>query len=200
MDVATSQLEYTHLYMRFGLGRSFDAENVLWQAYLTGLSDAEDGVAWTYHFYLQQQEQNGAPFESPFGCFSYPLWSDNRIRIHFHNADEAPHRPFSYERMNVRLAELRLMFADIREKVLNATTVVGGSWLYGLEAYRRLFPPDFYRTATRGDDDYPYMALWGQFLTWDGQIKIALAPECDCFYIGKKPHFENHRYVYVACV
>ena len=170
--------------MRFGLGRSFDAANPLWQDYISGISGlvrAEDVVSRTHQFYLQQQPETDAPFESPFGCFSYAVWSDNRIRIHFHNADNPPHRPLSQERKELRLSELRMMFADIRVKAPHATNVVGGSWLYSLEAYRRLFPPEFLHTAYRGDDDYPFMALWGQFLTWDGRIKNDLAQKfLDC--------------------
>jgi hypothetical protein len=188
VDFATSLLQYTHLYMRLRLGRSFDPANPLWQAYIAGLEQAEDPVMWTYQFYLQQREETPPPTEFPFGCFSYAVWTDNRVRIHFTNADTPPHRPLSKERMAVRLAELRQMFMEIQAKVPQATNVVGGSWLYNLEAYRRLFPPEFVASAYRGEGELPYLALWGQFLTWDGAIKAELAQAfVDC--LPKKKTF-----------
>src|SRR3954470_6741125 len=170
LDLATSLLLYTHLYMRFGLGRSFDPENPVWQTYIAGLGETDDPGTWTYQMYLQQA-QTDSPVDSPFGCFSYAVWSDNRIRIHFHNADKAPQRPLSKERMSVRLAELEQMFTEICHKVPEATNVVGGSWLYSMESYRRLFPPAFLNTAYVGENDVQFMAQWGQFLGWDGQVK-----------------------------
>jgi hypothetical protein len=175
LEFATSLLRYTHLYIRFGLGRSFDPANPVWQAYILGLSQAAEPVMWTYQFYMQRHAQTTRPEASPFGCFSYAVWSNNRIRIHFHNAEDASHRPLSKERMNIRLAELCQMFTDIRRKVPNATSVIGGSWLYHLEAYQRLFPPEFIKTAHLGEDEFPYLALWGQFLAWDGGVKNDMA-------------------------
>ena len=172
-DLETALLRCTHLYLRFGLGRAFDSKNSLWQEYLAGLRDAVDQVAWTYQFYLRQYAREKAPAASPFGCFSYAVWSEQRIRIHFHNADPAPWRPLSRTRMHVRLLELQHMFAHICTHVPEATTVIGGSWLYNIDAYRRLFPPEFSASAYQGKDELQFMLLWGQFLTWDGQIKQA---------------------------
>jgi len=50
-------------------------------------------------------------------------------------------------------------------------TALGGSWLYHLEAYRRLFPPAFLSTVRPGKNDYPYLTLWGQFLDRNGQVR-----------------------------
>jgi hypothetical protein len=47
-------LEYTNFYVRFGLGRDFDADHEAWQSYLAGLRGAEDGREWTYRFYLSE--------------------------------------------------------------------------------------------------------------------------------------------------
>ncbi|MFN8489480.1 MAG: hypothetical protein U0350_17995 [Caldilineaceae bacterium] len=170
-------LDYTHLYPRFGLGRGFDPNNPVWQAYWQGLQQAEDGGAWTYAFYRQRMTE--APPSAPapaFGCFSYAVWSDNRIRLHFHNADASEDGPLSRLRFGTRLDELRVMFAHIRQTVIAPGNVVGGSWLYNLEAYRRLFPPAFIATAhVEQDLEAQFIALWGQFVDRHGAIKADLA-------------------------
>ena len=175
-------LNYTILYTRFGLGRDFDPANPTWQEYLGGLHRAKDLTEWTVRFYLARPAQADLPADQPdFGCFSYAVWPDNRIRLHFHNAETPENSPLSRHRIDVRLSELRQMFAYVKRHIENPTTVVGGSWLYNIEAYRRLFPPAFLATAQVSDADFPFLALWGQFLDRNWQIKEDLAGQfLDC--------------------
>ena len=85
-------LEYTNLYIRFGLGRDFHPAHPIWQAYLAGLQDTNDQREWTYRFYLTRAEaMAGPPVVATFGCFSYALSRGNRIRLHFQNADTEGH-------------------------------------------------------------------------------------------------------------
>jgi hypothetical protein len=63
------------------------------------------------------------------------------------------------------------MFAFIHQHERGAESLVGGSWLYHVEAYRRLFPPAFLATAKPGGEDYAYMTLWGQFLDRNGRVR-----------------------------
>jgi hypothetical protein len=49
--------------------------------------------------------------------------------------------------------------------------VIGASWLYHLEAYRRLFPPSYLATAHVIDPRFRHMPLWGQFLDRHGEVK-----------------------------
>lgn len=49
--------------------------------------------------------------------------------------------------------------------------MVGASWLYNLEAYRRLFPISYFATAHVLDHRFQHMPLWGQFLDWHGALK-----------------------------
>jgi hypothetical protein len=169
-------LHYTNLYIRFGLGRDFDPCHPAWQAYLHGLREASDPAGWTCQFYRQRPEPVGLPpGEVAFGCFSYTLWDAQRVRLHFHNADPAPFSPLSRDRLPHRCRELSAMFAALRARVDPAAVVIGGSWLYNLEAYCRLFPPAFVASARPGDGDFPYLTLWGQFLDRHGQVKLDLA-------------------------
>jgi hypothetical protein len=48
---------------------------------------------------------------------------------------------------------------------------VGASWLYNLDAYRRLFPVSYLSTARVITDRFQHMPLWGQFLDREGAIK-----------------------------
>jgi hypothetical protein len=101
--------------------------------------------------------------------------------LHFHNDEPDEISPLSRDRMSARLAELKRMVTDIKQNVSNPTTIIGASWLYNLEAYRRLFPPAYLATAQMGGHDFPYLPLWGQFVDHRGQIKedwVARFLEC----------------------
>src|SRR5213594_1386812 len=75
-------LEYTNLYIRFGLGRDFDAEHPTWQAYLAGLKGGPDIHEWTYDFYVTRHHAMAGPtVVATVGCFSYAPLSAERIRL-----------------------------------------------------------------------------------------------------------------------
>ena len=171
-------LHYTNLYIRFGLGWDLSAANPVWQEYVDGLRQAEDEVEWTYQFYLTRP-QSTAPqaVDWPFGCFSYTLVDGSRIRLHFHNNEPPEHSPLSKDRMSHRRAELKRMFAHIKQEVNAPTSVIGASWLYNLKAYCRLFPPSYLATAQVGGHDFPYLPLWGQFIDHRGHVKEDLAAQ-----------------------
>jgi len=168
----TVLLDYTHLYLRFGLGRSFDPAHPSWQTYLMGLSQSQDLVQWTYEFYLRQSEQLPPKIPDPnFGCFSYARLDDGRIRIHFHNGEPGDESPLCHERIDVRLSELKAMFAHLKQLVPPTINVLGGSWLYNLEAYRRLFPPRYLESAYPNEDEFQFISLWGQFVDRQGCLR-----------------------------
>jgi hypothetical protein len=52
--------------------------------------------------------------------------------------------------------------------------VVGRSWLYNLDAYRRLFPASYLATAHVIGHRFQYMPLWGQFVNRHGEIKESM--------------------------
>jgi len=68
------------------------------------------------------------------------------------------------------------MFGYIYRHVETPKSVIGGSWLYNIDAYRRLFPPEFIRTTqVSPDSETQFSALWGQFLDHTGHVKTTLA-------------------------
>lgn len=164
--------EYTNLYIRFGLGRDFDPAHPTWREYLVGLQDTSDSREWTYRFYLTRSEAMAAPpVVATFGCFSYALLSGNRIRLHFGNAETDGRSPLASERRAQRVADLTALFAHVKQARRDAVQVVGASWLYNLDAYRRLFPPSYVATARVIGHRFRHMPLWGQFLDRHGQIR-----------------------------
>ncbi len=169
-------LHYTNLYIRFGLGWDLSTPNPIWQEYIDGLQQAEDRAVWTYNFYLKRQPPTAPQaVDWPFGCFSYNLLDDNRIRLHFHNNEPPERSPLSRARMSHRLNELKRMFSYVKQEVKAPASVIGASWLYNLEAYRRLFPPAYLATAQAGGHDFPYLPLWGQFIDHYSGVKEDLA-------------------------
>ena len=167
---------HTHLYLSFNIGREFDAKHPVWRAYLDGLHAATNPLEWTVNFYRRRLEED--PKQEPalsFGCFSYAIWQGGRVRIHFRHNDPG-FSPLSRERAMVRRAELGAMFDYLRAHEKDLTTVIGGSWLYHLEAYRRLFPPGFLASARSGPEpETRFISLWGQFLDHHGQVKPEMA-------------------------
>ena len=164
--------EYTNLYVRFGLGRDFDPAHPIWREYLSGLQDTNDSREWTYRFYLARPEATAAPgVVASFGCFSYAPLSGDRIRLHFQNAETDGHSPLGIERRGQRLADLAALFTHVKRTLRQPQQVVGASWLYNLEAYRRLFPALYLATARVLDHRFRHMPLWGQFLDRHGELK-----------------------------
>jgi hypothetical protein len=172
LPFARALFEYTNLYVRFGLGRDFNPAHPTWQAYLAGLRDARDRGEWTYQFYLMRSEAMSAPpVVATFGCFSYALRGGDRIRLHFRNAETDGHSPLGVERLGHRRADLTALFGHVKRTLGEQVRVVGASWLYNLDAYRRLFPVSYLATARVLGQRFQHMPLWGQFLDRRGDIR-----------------------------
>ena len=67
----------------------------------------------------------------------------DRIRLHFENTDAAECSSLGSRRRDQRLADLAALFARVKLAEPGDVSVVGSSWLYNLEAYRRLFPKSY---------------------------------------------------------
>jgi len=171
LPLARVLLEYTNLYVRFGLGRDFDPADPVWREYLAGLQDTKDSREWTYRFYLARPEVAPPATVAAFGCFSYSRLSGDRIRLHFRNAETDGHSPLAIERRAHRLADLAALFEHVKRTQHEPLRVIGASWLYNLDAYRRLFPSPYLATAHVIHDRFRHMPLWGQFLDRHGEIK-----------------------------
>jgi hypothetical protein len=169
---------YTNLRRRFALGNADDpAAATAWARYLAGLEAAAGPTArlhWTMDFHAQAPREVLAEDQTAFGCFACARPTDDgAVRIHFTNRAGGGAGPLSAARTVERLSELRAMFAFAREAYPSARSVLGGSWLYNLEAYRRLFPPAYGGSASlpSGPVRLTGSSTWGQFLDHRGGVK-----------------------------
>lgn len=178
--IADAVLLTTNFHRRFGLGDvPLDgAACPAWQQYARGLealATHRQRADWTQAFYARSPEEQSAFPDHVFGCFEFHA-SDatDIVRLHFYNRDAQG--PLSKARANTRQRELENMFATIRKRFPNAARVEGHSWLYGTEAYRRLFPDDYVRSRAviESGKRFQGMARWGQFLDRESRVKPAL--------------------------
>lgn len=177
-------LTQTSFYKLLGAPGDFDAAEPIWQGLIARLderADAAEQVCAIHRYYLERYKEIKVYFSTHgddrrWGCFAYE-WRPARqaIRIHFSNQDGPEPGALSRERMAARHAELRAMFTVVHEERPGAQVVIGGSWLYNLEAYRRLFPPEFAASATPDEPHLQYRALWGQFLRSDWSLNAERA-------------------------
>lgn len=164
-----SLLHQTALYRILGLDWSLDPHDPVWQRFLGALPEHGPEMDAAYRVYADRCAQGLIPdydtSRPHWGCFSYEYDPDARtIRLHFVNLDTTGAGPLSAARKEVRLAELRSMFAHIRREHPDAERVKGGTWLYNRAEYRRLFPSEYGASARV---DHPHLiarGLWGQFL------------------------------------
>lgn len=164
----------TNLRRRFGLeGTTGEAA---WQRFGRGLQQStrlSDNVAWAEEFQLTCPLQ--PPPVGAFGCFSFDAPDEyNTVRIHFRDPNPEPTvSPLARPQIGQRRDELRAMFEHIRLHHPKASTVRGASWLYNLEAYNRLLPEDYWRSAVhvRGRLSLNGASTWGQVLDWRDEVK-----------------------------
>lgn len=178
--IADAVLRTTNFHRRFGLGDAptDGATGPAWQEYARGLealTTHQQRADWTQTFYAKAPDERSAFPDHVFGCFEFHASAaTDVVRLHFYNRDALG--PLSKTRISVRRHELEGMFAAIRKRFPNACHVEGRSWLYGTEAYRRLFPEHYVRSCViiESGDRFQGMSRWGQFLDRDGNVKPEL--------------------------
>jgi hypothetical protein len=179
IPIGEAALLYTNFHRRFGLGDvAADEPHPSWHEYAGKLSrfgTHDERSGWTQAFYAQAPEEKRSFPDHVFGCFYFHASSESEIvRLHFYNLD--PLGPLSKARAEQRRRELADMFACIKRRFPHASQVEGRSWLYGTEAYRRLFPEAYAgsRTVMQSGTRFQGMSRWGQFLDHDDNVKPAL--------------------------
>lgn len=169
-------LTMTNLHRRFGLGDPEGAERPEWAAYVAGLNAAatlDAMLDWTEAAFARSPEE--ASGRTPFGCFTYdPPNAEGEVRIHFTNRDDDDVSPLAAEKVGRRMADLRAMFADVRAQHPDTAFIRGGSWLYNVEAYRRLFPGAYGQSRHAPERVHlSGTSSWGQFLDHREETKPA---------------------------
>jgi len=149
--------------------------NPAWEVFAKRASEEGDPLDKMYEFYLTQPLAEHPRYlhssvSDNFGCFNFeynPSRNFEAVAIHFTNREGAGGGPLSKDNLSNRADDLRTMLQYIKERHPNVRFITGDSWLYNLEAYRRLFP-DSYTAGVfpSPDEEYELMTLgvWGQFL------------------------------------
>jgi len=173
-------LGFTNLHRRFGLGDPVQGPAPAWESFIGPLERLGDDVhrkAWAQDFYRRCAAEAPPAEQQHFGSFACEAPDAlGVLRLHFVNRDgDDGVGPLSRAKMARRRGELVQLFGFVREQFPQATAVRGVSWLYHLEAYRRLFPPAYGASARPAQRvRLSGSSSWGQFLRHDGAIKAEL--------------------------
>lgn len=178
--ISDTLLQCTNIHRRIGLGRPGEPPYAPeWLALMDGVDTLTHEQRVERMFGALDAIPDGAEVLTPgriqFGCFACEAPDENGgVRIHLGNREtSAIGGPLHNTRIEARKAELRAMFGWLAERHPEARHVLGGSWLYNLEAYRRLFPPAF-GASRQYDPTFKRqngLSTWGQFIRHDGSIR-----------------------------
>lgn len=171
IPLSQSARDHTNLHRRFGLGDDREPVAPLWAQYaerLDQLADLADQVRWTQDIHRIAPEEPVLAGRTRFGCFACEEPStEGVVRIHFSNRDTDEFGgPLVKAKLSARMSELAALVAYVREGDPGAARIQGGSWLYHIEAYRRLFPADYVasRTPWTGRITLSGTSSWGQLI------------------------------------
>ena len=167
---------HTNIYVRLGMGERLDVANPDWQDYVSALVKADEPAKWTHHVHLQRiRLPTGPALSASVGCFSYAVTEPGCARLHFHAGGEHFEAPLSAANRQLREEELASLLAKLKASFGNDIFLIGASWLYNLEAYRRLFPNSYLASLRALAHPYQRMPLWGQFLNRDRSVRSEAA-------------------------
>lgn len=162
---------HTYIHRRLGLGVPSQVPvSDAWRAYAAAIESTDDPAereAITRTAYAAASDEiHPLPGQAGFGCFAHePPKADGAVKIHFYNRDtDEAGGPLSRAKLDRRRADLAALTRSVAERHPEATRIVGRSWLYNLDAYRRLFPADY--AASRRPATPPLhlsgTSVWGQ--------------------------------------
>lgn len=179
--VSQTARNYTNFHRRLGLGDAHDPAEPLWARYagqLDQLPGLDAQVAWTEDVFKAAKEGPALPGRTWFGCFACEApTAEGAVRIHFTNRDtDETGGPLVRAKFAARTRELAALVRHVRETHPQSIRIQGGSWLYHLEAYRRLFPADYAasRTPWPGRISLTGTSSWGQIIDSRGAVRDAV--------------------------
>ncbi len=175
-DLGDVLAEHTVLRHLLNVSVSRDEQSdPLWQAFVSGVRTRPDAFDWTHDFYQRHPAPPEDSDRPRFGCFTfaYPFRGTPVVRLHFENLTSIP--VLKQASVALRQSELKQLCARVRQRHPDAERVRGGSWLYNIDAYRRLFPPAYIATAKPVGYETGFFALWGQFLRADDTVRVGAA-------------------------
>jgi len=172
MALGEAAYRHTNLSRRFGQGVPvLTPPTEAWLAYavrLEGAGSLAEQVSLSQAmFRAATDEKTPLAGQEGFGCFAFEPPKDGVVKIHFNNKDtDEAGGPLAAAKIERRKAECAAMTRWIAERHPEAAYISGRSWLYNLEAYRRLFPPDYVatRAVAPGPVHLTGTSSWGQLI------------------------------------
>ena len=147
-----------------------NAETAAW--ILAELANVREQAELTHLVHRQRIHlATGPTAAATVGCFSYALAGSDHVRLHFNAGDHLLESPLSLANRAVRQVELAILLSQLKETAGENVHVVGASWLYNLDCYRRLFPEAYLASLQVVNHPYQRMPLWGQFLNRDRSVR-----------------------------
>jgi hypothetical protein len=161
----------TNIYVRLGMGQRLDHANPDWVEYVSALLAARDRAALTHNFHRRRAHlPTGPAVAATVGCFSFAPIGPGRVRLHFHAGHQHSDSPLSLANEHLRRGELTRLVSQVAA-LGSDVQIVGASWLYNLNSYRRLFPESYLSGLVPMEHPYERMPLWGQFLKRDKTVR-----------------------------
>ena len=172
VPLETAYLECTTWYLQAtGLGRQFDAEHPTWRELVAEVRSAADpdGVV---HAAAVRNEPEVSP--GPVIDWSWDA-EDQCVRIHFFGERSLDGHPLARRHLPERQRELRDLVRRAALEHAEPAWLRGRSWLYGIEAYRRIFPEVFIAGLEPLEPDLQFLACWGQLLDGEWRTRSDVA-------------------------
>lgn len=165
---------FTPIYYLIGNNDwEFQEDSIYWKEFLERYRKGEDLLELVYDMYKENFQEYSK--HKWFGCFRYRFVEDEKgygiVKMHFLNDGTSKEGPLSSSQKGNRLRELKELFEDVKKNHPNAKYVQGGSWLYNLESYKRLFPKEYINNMKSIYPKTQMLVIWGQFINSEGGIK-----------------------------
>lgn len=166
---------YTPIYYLIGnYDWNIDEGSIYWNEYISNLQEGEDPIELAYYLHKKNYKDFSAN-QKWFGCFRYKYVIDKEgipiIKLHFLNNDTSGKGPLSKSQTELRKKELRELFTDVKTNHPDVKYVQGGSWLYNIESYKRLFPNSYFKDMKSIKPKPNMLVIWGQFINSEWGIK-----------------------------
>jgi len=173
-DLVETIKNHTPIYYLIGnYDWEFKEDSIYWKEFLERYKQKENLVELVYDMYKKNYQEFGK--HKWFGCFRYRYVENERgegiVKIHFLNDRSSKEGPLASSQKENRLKELKKMFEDVKKNYPNAKCVQGGSWLYNLESYKRLFPEEYFVNMKSTRPKPQMLVIWGQFINSEWGIK-----------------------------
>ncbi len=167
LNIVETIKNFTPIYYLIGnYDWEFNKNSIYWKEFLERYEKGEDLVELVYDMYTKNYQEFSS--HKWFGCFRYRYVENEKaegiVKMHFLNDRTNKEGPLSSNQKERRLKELKMMFEDVKKNHPNTKFVQGGSWLYNLESYKRLFPKEYFINMKSICPKPQMLVIWGQFI------------------------------------